>query len=962
MAIFPGTPNPDTYDGTASADAILGKEANDILNGLGGDDTIYGGAGNDTLTGGEGNDTIYDDDNNPFNDPQSDNDSIRGGAGNDSIISSQGNHFQDIDFLYGDDGDDIVYLSGTQTGDTADGGIGTDTLGLFLTRATQSIFAAFNTAGFQVQLGGVNVVFASAFERVTIRGGWAADNLTGSNLNDTLGSNGVEAGTEVIRGLGGNDFIEILMVDYRGFGGTYDIDGGTGTDTFYFNPQRGTSQSIAFTLGSTYTIGGTSIGTIAGVEIANFSGGTGNDTLIGGARADQLFGDNGDDTLRGLGGNDSMIGGSGADTLYGGDGNDRLTENIGNGSEADQLFGEAGNDFLSGGVGNDILDGGIGNDTYDYQSGDAIIDASGIDSIQTRDSTLDLRQFAMIENVLALSGSTSTVTGNALANRIEVLGTSFGSLSSDTGAGDDIAFGGYKGSDMISGNDGRDRLAGRGGSDTLNGGNDNDVLRGGDGNDALNGDAGSDTIYGGDQNDRISGGAGDDILYGDSIDPTAVVGLGTGHLTKSAAPDNSPAPVLTDISSLFKVAADPNVIASDVLPHLTVDSTMTRTGTFGDGLDQFIINVLKPGAKLIVDVDRAHLPGTLFSDINITGPNSFDTGRSFNFAPKTAGAGGSNTTNDAYVEFELPVAGRYIISISDDSFGQSTDLRYRVQFSIGTPGGDDILDGGAGNDRLNGQRGNDQASYASATAAVTASLLVTTPQDTRGGGTDTFVSIEGLIGSRFGDTLTGDAKANVIEGGDGNDTLIGGLGTDTLSYASATADVNVNLALTAIQNTAGAGRDLVTGFESLTGSGFNDSLRGTAAANVINGLAGDDTIFGLGGNDTITGGQGVDVLSGGLGRDVFVYDERTPFGSPVAQDEITDFKSGEDKIDLKLLSFASFAYAGTGPFTSGTQLEVRHVKTGANTTVEFDWTGDDVADMSILLLGVATLTPNDFIL
>ncbi|RRN65440.1 hypothetical protein [Caulobacter sp. 602-1] len=113
--------------------------------------------------------------------------------------------------------------------------------------------------------------------------------------------------------------------------------------------------------------------------------------------------------------------------------------------------------------------------------------------------------------------------------------------------------------------------------------------------------------------------------------------------------------------------------------------------------------------------------------------------------------------------------------------------------------GDDVLNGGAGDDQLYGDAGNDRliggdgadrldggagvdtAYYGSASVAVTVNLLLSgSSQDTKGAGADILVSIENLVGSAFGDTLTGDGRANQIEGGAGDDVLIGGGGDDVL--------------------------------------------------------------------------------------------------------------------------------------------------------------------------------------
>ncbi len=280
--------------------------------------------------------------------------------------------------------------------------------------------------------------------------------------------------------------------------------------------------------------------------------------------------------------------------------------------------------------------------------------------------------------------------------------------------------------------------------------------------------------------------------------------------------------------------------------------------------------------------------------------------------------------------------------------------------------GDDTLDGGAWYDTLDGGSGNDTASYASVGAAVAASLAISGPQDTGGGGTDTLASIENLTGSGFDDTLTGDGGANVLIGGGGDDTLDGGGGTDildgsggsdTASYASAASAVTVSLAVQGGQETGGAGNDTLIRMENLTGSSFDDTLAGDASANVIiggsgddtlDGGAGDDTLDGSGGsdpvsyasaasgvsvslavqggqdtggagndtlirvenltgsafNDVLQGDSGANVLTGGAGSDTFVF--VAGFGNDVVTD-FTPVGAGHDVIQLSTSVFADFA-------------------------------------------------------
>ena len=144
--------------------------------------------------------------------------------------------------------------------------------------------------------------------------------------------------------------------------------------------------------------------------------------------------------------------------------------------------------------------------------------------------------------------------------------------------------------------------------------------------------------------------------------------------------------------------------------------------------------------------------------------------------------------------------------------------------------GDDILEGGLGNDTLNGNGGGgDMASYASATSAVTVSLQIVGAQNTLGAGTDTLSTVEGLIGSAHGDTLTGSSGGNALMGLGGDDTLNGGGAADTLD--------------------GGDGNDWLdggTGGDVMTGGAGNDTYIVNTGADVVNEAGasdGIDTVF-----------------------------------------------------------------------------------------------------------------------
>lgn len=208
--------------------------------------------------------------------------------------------------------------------------------------------------------------------------------------------------------------------------------------------------------------------------------------------------------------------------------------------------------------------------------------------------------------------------------------------------------------------------------------------------------------------------------------------------------------------------------------------------------------------------------------------------------------------------------------------------------------GDDRLAGLGGADVLSGGTGFDLADYTEAPDAVTVNLA--RPTDNRGtdAAGDSYVSVEGVIGSRHGDMLSGDGGHNLLDGGAGNDTLSGGAGNDTLiggagddlfiagaggdqyfggtgrdrlDYSQATAGLIVDLAFPA-RSTGIAAGDRIAQIEVLVGSAFGDTIAGSARAEALVGGQGDDLLSGREGRDRLYGGAGADTLNGGAGRDV----------------------------------------------------------------------------------------------
>jgi Ca2+-binding RTX toxin-like protein len=220
--------------------------------------------------------------------------------------------------------------------------------------------------------------------------------------------------------------------------------------------------------------------------------------------------------------------------------------------------------------------------------------------------------------------------------------------------------------------------------------------------------------------------------------------------------------------------------------------------------------------------------------------------------------------------------------------------------------GDNVLIGGGGSDVLEGRGGADvliggsfdadfsidYASYESSPAAVTVRLAgvgsdtqtaIATGGDAAG---DTLVGIEGLIGSRFDDHLTGNSLNNILAGGLGNDVLDGKGGIDTADYSrdhfydsfagsfDSADEVVVKLGLNGANGTGAEFKftlstfsfqqvsvDTLISIENVTGTAGSDAITGNEQDNVLDGRGGNDTLDGGFGNDTLIGGSGNDTAS-----------------------------------------------------------------------------------------------------
>ncbi|MGZ9108267.1 MAG: beta strand repeat-containing protein [Micavibrio sp.] len=841
-------------DTIAGFEDLTGSAFNDTLTGDALDNTIEGLAGNDTMNGAGGTNTLT------YANATAGitislalaGAQVTGGAGTDTISNFSnltGSAFNDV--LAGSSGNNILV-----------GGLGTD-------RLTYTSAAA-----------GVTVNLATLTAQNTVGDGTDTisgfEDLTGSAFNDTLTGDG---GNNVIEGLAGNDTLA----------------GGGGTDTVtYTNAASAVTVSLA-TLTAQNTVGA---GTDTLSDFDNLTGSAFNDNLTGDANANAIDGGVGNDVIEGGNGNDTLTGGLGTDTATYRSASSAVTVNLstltaqntlGAGTDTlsgfENLFGSDHDDTLTGDTAANIISGGSGSDTVNGGNGNDTLYAVGQDiTLFSTNFNATTESFTYADNVFGgtggayVNGTRNTTDGVGGVGSLEVLfdgtnATASGTMSGGwtrsftaTDATDDtvISFDykvvregtyetnedsyvyvelngtyyGLNGNNYVSrfesdGNDpqydtgwihveinlgtlaaGTHSLTFGGLVEGKDNANEDTTIR--FDNIVVASDVGNDDT----EANILDGGNNDDVLYGSA---------GTDTLNGGAGNDTINSGSTLTVSSADVLAAYPGVTynATTNSFYQFINSSVTWQVAQTAATASLIFGVAGHLAHSNSAVENTYLD-------TISGANSIHMGGSdglVNSEWRWVGGTADGVQFWQGLAAGSPVGGAY----TNWAGGEPNDWNgYESRLMM--------YDGGSWNDQLEGTA----ARYVIEWDA--ADILVT-------GNTTT------MSGGAGNDTIIGNAGADIIDGGADNDTMTGGTGTDTITYASATAGVTFSLAIAIAQNTVGAGTDTASGFENLTGSGFNDTLTGDASANAIDGGAGNDVIEGAAGNDTLTGGLGTDTAS-----------------------------------------------------------------------------------------------------
>ncbi len=668
-------------------------------------------------------------------------------------------------------------------------------------------------------------------------GGAGADMIDGGAGDDTLIG---AAGNDLLLGGLGNDVYELVP------GSDKELDesatpGGNDTVSFSRVTRKGLrDDGVVFNLGM--------IGMRQVVDLE------GNTVTLRGA-FENAIGTNFDDVLTGDAGVNRLDGGAGKDELQGGAG--------------DVLFGGSGNDMIIGGSdGPSMLDGGADDDTiYTGALGGYALGGFGEDTIYA-------------------GGGEDTLEGGS-GN--DLIFGGFGSAGShrmlDGGEGNDVIRGGGDGNDMLSGGEGNDTIIlmpgnganyasagfgddtiyGGGGGDSIDGGSGNDLIFGGSGgHEMLMGGAGDDEIHV--EGDQLAfGGLGNDIImgsdtaggeyYGDEGSDTIYGGGGTGVTLSGGSGSDAIYGGVSGTASLLGGFGDDTIYGGGGDDSIGGgEGNDLIFGGSGGGVDFYSGDA--GDDRIFAGTSSSNLFGGIGNDLIVA--DEVD----LNGVPIPGDAGDTGNMVDGGDGNDTIIGGGGLNTLLG---GKGADLlagaANATANSLLGGSGDDTIYGGGGGDSLGGGGGNDLIFAGNFTAIGFEQV----PDIAKGGGGSGYV-VDGGVGN---DTLIGSDGRDDLIGGDGHDLIVGGNGTpggvpgedsklignkgnDTIFGGGGDDSID-----------GGDGDDVIFGgfLQSGLFPGIFPSTGG--GNNIIEGGGGNDRIFAGNGNDIIRGGAGNDLIAGG---------------------------------------------------------------------------------------------------
>lgn len=482
----------------------------------------------------------------------------------------------------------------------------------------------------------------------------------------------------------------------------------------------------------------------------------------------------------------------------------------------------------------------------------------------------------------------------------------------------------------VTGGAGADTIRGSNNADVLDGGGGADLMAGGLGDDTYVVDSASDTVqensasgtdtvrtslssytlgsnienltFVGNSNvegngnslaNTIVGGNGNDILDGKGGVDTTQGGLGNDIYIV----DNKLDVVIEELNGgLDEVRSTASYALSQNVENLVLLGTGNLNGTGND-----LANIIKGNVGINI------LDGGAGAD-TMDGGDGNDTYVVDNTGDIIieSGTGGVDTVRTTLNGYTLGANVENVIYIGSGNFSGTGNTGANI---LTGGAGNDILDGGLGIDTLSGGLGDDQyivdnvgdvlievasAGTDTVITGLTSYTLATNFENL------TFIGYAAFTGN-------GNASANTLRSGAGNDTLDGKAGADRMIGGAGDDYYYVDNTADEVVEFANEGTDTVRSTVTYALSNNVENLllanstaingTGNNVGNMLTGNGGANILSGLGGNDTIDGGGGADTMQGGTGDDLYFVDN---LGDIVAEDANEGYDSVRSAVNFTL--------------------------------------------------------------
>jgi len=404
-----------------------------------------------------------------------------------------------------------------------------------------------------------------------------------------------------------------------------------------------------------------------------------------------------------------------------------------------------------------------------------------------------------------------------------------------------------------------------------------DAITDGGGTNQIDAGAGNDTvtILGVDADETVDGGSGIDTLIGQSVSNGTVYDLAAQEVRSGSTTQSA-----LNFENVTGTAANEALIgnfADNTLLGGGGDDTIRGNNGIdviegGDGND-----VLFGGSTF----DDTLLGGAGNDTLEAVGGGLIDGGSGDDlFVVRNGNVIGDTNTGDSDLfdggagndtfDASNETSRAYTIdlgaqTIDRGAVGARTVQIVDFEHLIGTGLDDTLNAGGQSGTTIEGGNGNDSI------------IGGFNSQDLRGGRGDDTIDGGVAAGSSIGDLIDGGFGNDSILGADGSDTIFGGRGDDTIEANDGNNDVSGGKGNDRILAGSGndtldgnAGDDLILaggGDDTLIGRNGADDLRGGSGDDYLRGLRFDDTLRGQGGDDLLEGGDQQDLLLGGSGND-----------------------------------------------------------------------------------------------